>query len=77
MILSGVFYTLDSMPTHIQEVLAWNPLVHCVGQSRAAFYPSYRADYVDLGYVMVIAVATLLPGLYLITRYRAVVIDNP
>lgn len=76
LVLSGVFYTLDSMPTHIQEVLAWNPLVHCVGLSRAAFYPSYRADYVDLGYVMVIAVATLLPGLYLITRYRAIVIDS-
>ncbi len=76
MLLSGVFYTLDSLPTNVQNVLAWNPLIHCVGRSRSAFFPNYRDDYVDLGYVLVVALATLLPGLYLITRYRAVVIDS-
>lgn len=76
MILSGIFYTLDSMPTHIQDVLVWNPLVHAVGITRAAFFPSYHAHYADLGYVLAIAVAFLLPGLYLIARYRWVVIDS-
>lgn len=76
LVLSGVFYTLDSMPPHIQQVLAWNPLVHSVGLSRAAFYPSYRADYVDLGYVLLLAGSALLAGLALITRYRAIVIDS-
>lgn len=76
LVLSGVFFTLDSMPTPIQQVLTWNPLVHCVGRTRAAFYPSYRDDYVDLNYVMVVALATLLPGLFLIMRFRSVVIDS-
>jgi len=76
LVLSGVFFTLDSMPLHIQNVLTWNPLVHCVGRTRAAFFPSYRDDYVDLGYVIVVALATLLPGLFLILKYRSVVIDS-
>ena len=76
MILSGIFYTLDSMPSQIQDVLIWNPLVHSVGITRAAFFPSYHADYANLGYVMALAVAMLLPGLFLIARYRWVVIDS-
>jgi capsular polysaccharide transport system permease protein len=76
MVLSGVFYTLDSMPARIQQVLTWNPIVHCVGRTRATFFPSYRDEYVDLGYVVVVAVATLLPGLFLILKYRSVVIES-
>lgn len=76
LVLSGVFYTLDSMPSHVQDVLTWNPLVHCVGRTRAAFFPSYRDDYVDLGFVLVISLATLLLGLFLILRNPTAVIDS-
>lgn len=76
MVVSGVFYSLGEMPMHIQEILLWNPLVHCVGLARAAVYPSYPASYVDLLYVLVIALATFLLSLALMVRHRAMLVDH-
>jgi capsular polysaccharide transport system permease protein len=76
MVVSGVFYALDSMPADVQALLVWNPLVHCVGITRHAFFPSYNADYASLFYVVAIAIAFLLPGLFLITRFRWILAES-
>jgi capsular polysaccharide transport system permease protein len=76
LIISGVFYPLDSLPVQIQNILVWNPVVHAIGRTRAAFYPSYRDDYVDLPYVLVIALATFLLALYFLLRHRTILIES-
>lgn len=76
LIISGVFYPLDSLPVQIQNILVWNPIVHAIGRTRAAFYPSYRDEYVDLRYVLGIALATFLLALYFMLRYRTVLIES-
>jgi capsular polysaccharide transport system permease protein len=64
------------MPADVQALLVWNPLVHCVGITRHAFFPSYNADYASLFYVVAIAIAFLLPGLFLITRFRWILAES-
>jgi capsular polysaccharide transport system permease protein len=76
MVLSGVFYSFGSMPTHIQDILSWNPVVHSVGLARAAVYPGYPDSYVDLTYVFSIALGTFLLALALMLRHQASLIDH-
>ena len=76
MVISGVFYPLDSLPKHIQDILVWNPIVHSIGCTRSAFYPSYRGEYIDLIYVLVVSVATFLLALYFMLRYRTILIES-
>jgi len=75
MVLSGVLYSFSSMPTHIQDILTWNPLVHSIGLARAAVYPGYPDSYVDLTYVLSIALGTFLVALALMLRHQASLID--
>lgn len=75
MILSGVFYTFSSMPAHIQSVLWWNPIIHCVGAMRGAFFTGYRDDYVSFPYVIGVSAALIVTGLALLARHQYTVIE--
>src|SRR5690606_23977415 len=75
-IISGVFFTFESMPEAIRTVLYWNPLVHVVGETRRGFYPAYDGDYVALGLVLATGVVTFLLGAALLVRHRSFVIEN-
>ena len=65
---SGIFFEVSSVPAAARSWLLYNPLVHLVDYSRTTFAPAYPADYVDLGYVVVILVVVLFLGL-LVERY--------
>jgi capsular polysaccharide transport system permease protein len=41
MILSGVIFRLDRLPPEVIQMLLYNPLLHLVEMSRAAYLPSY------------------------------------
>ena len=75
-LISAVFFTLESMPRHIQALLDWNPLVHVVGTVRLAFYPTYRGEYADLGYVLAFAAATFLIGAGLLMRHAGRFVED-
>ena len=75
-IVSAVFFTFESMPSHIQALLWWNPLVHVVGQVRVAFYPVYEGAYISLGYVLAIAFGTFILGAALLARHKTYIIEN-
>jgi capsular polysaccharide transport system permease protein len=62
---SGVFYLVDQLPNAARNVLAWNPLVHCVEWFRSAFYPSYTTMTLDKDYLLKWAIATFVIGLAL------------
>ena len=62
-IISGVFFTYESMPTHIQNILWWNPLIHVVGQARRGFYPTYEGTYVSYIFLFGVALVCSLLGL--------------
>ena len=75
-IVSGIFYTYDSVPAAFQHVLWYNPLVHVVGMMRSGFYGVYRDDYVSVPYVMGIALGTFVIGAWLLRRHASHLIEQ-
>ena len=69
-LVSGVFFLPDTMPPAIQELLAYNPLVHAVSVFREGMFPSYSARLDSLEYPVALGLALLLTGLLLLRRHR-------
>lgn len=63
--VSCVFYTFESLPLSVREILWWNPIVHLVGLMRIGFYPVYDGAYVAPLYVLSVALGLILLGLVL------------
>lgn len=61
--ISGVFYSIQSVPRSVKEYLLWNPVLHGVELFRAAYYSNYRASGVDLLYLAAFGLLVLLLGL--------------
>lgn len=75
-IISGIFFTFESVPPEYREYLWYNPLIHIIGQMRRGFYPTYEAPFVTHIYVFGIALVTLVAGLVLLSRYHRDLIDS-
>ncbi|WP_323033764.1 ABC transporter permease [Paracoccus sp. (in: a-proteobacteria)] len=75
-LISGVFFLYDQMPARAQDLLWYNPLIHCVGLMRSGFYPTYEATYVSRTYVVTIALALLLAGLALLEKYHKKMLER-
>jgi capsular polysaccharide transport system permease protein len=75
-LLSGIFFTFNSAPPEFQAVLWYNPLVQVVGEMRAGFYGSYRADYVSEIYVFGIGLTLFVIGAYLLRRHASFLIEQ-
>lgn len=62
---SGLFFTAESMPSQIRDVLLWNPILHCVELVRAGWFASYDARHASPAYVCGWIVALAFVGLTL------------
>lgn len=68
-ILSGVFFVPAFLPPAIQEILAWNPLLHCVELMRASSYMSYPT-FAEYEYPFLFATIALTIALSLERFFR-------
>lgn len=75
-IVSGIFYTVESLPNSVQSLLLLNPLVHLTGESHKAFFPMYDGDFAILWYPIGLGVFTFLLGSALMLRHRSFVVEN-
>jgi capsular polysaccharide transport system permease protein len=75
MIISGTFFLFSNMPSNIQKILIWNPLIHISGEMRMAFYPTYRGDYINIGYPIGVGFALVLIGMALVLRNTTAIIE--
>lgn len=75
-LMSGMFYTFQSLPVAMQDVLWWNPLIHIVGLMRAAFYAGYEAEYASPAYVIGFGGILFVIGAYLLRRHASVLIEG-
>lgn len=75
LIISGVFFTYESLPESVEKILWWNPLVHIIAEARKAFYPTYDAEFVSLGFVFGVAAFCFIISGYLLVRHRSFIID--
>lgn len=75
-LISGIFYTPESLPSFAADILWWNPLLHVVSIFRQGFYPDYSAPLSSPIYLWFWCIATLTYGLWLLHRYRYAVIEQ-
>lgn len=75
-LVSGIFYTVETMPPAVQSILILNPLVHISGESHKAFYPIYDGSFVNLAYPIGLGVGMLVVGMALLMRHRSFIIEN-
>ncbi|MEM7176753.1 MAG: ABC transporter permease [Pseudomonadota bacterium] len=70
-IVSGIFYVPELLPPEMRAVIHWNPVVHPVSLMRTGVYANYEGADIDLAYVGLVSVLTLLLGLFFLRAYRA------
>lgn len=63
--LSGIFYVPSVLPEAFRDVLWWNPVLHVVEWTRAAFYPIYPQEILTPWYPVAIGTGMMLLGLLL------------
>jgi capsular polysaccharide transport system permease protein len=75
-IMSGMFFTFEAMPRQLQDILWYNPLLHCIAYVRAGFYGGYDPTYVSPYYVLGISGTTFLIGAYLLRRHASALLEQ-
>jgi capsular polysaccharide transport system permease protein len=75
-ILSGVFFTLDSLPDDLAPYVRLNPLAQIVAAMRAAFFGPEQADPVALLCVAALSLALFAAGGALIQRNQSRLIQG-
>ncbi len=76
MIASGVLYTMEDLPTAAANVLWWNPLIHLTGLFRTGVYPSYHPQFIEPLYVLGIALASFVVGLFFLSVYSNDIVNQ-
>ena len=75
-ILSGMFYTFESLPPARRRAGLWyNPLFHAVGLLRSGFYGGYEAAYVSPLYVLGFSGSLFMIGAYLLRRHAIALLE--
>lgn len=67
-LMSGIFFLYDMMPKAAQDILWYNPVLHCISQLRRGIYPTYEGSFVDPAFVFGVAIILLVFGLLLLAR---------
>ena len=75
-LLSGLFYIYEDLPTMAQDILWWNPLMHISGMFRAGFYSTYDALYTSVAYVSGFSGITTVLGLLFMRQYFREIISR-
>nr|WP_321460984.1 ABC transporter permease [uncultured Cohaesibacter sp.] len=61
--VSGIFFSLESIPAVIRDILLWNPILHGIEAMRMGYYQNYRGSYIDLPYLYGLGLFLVLAGL--------------
>lgn len=62
-IFSGIFFSIDQVPSSLQYWLSWNPVLHAVQWFRLGFRADYATAVLDTGYLLSWVVGSILLGL--------------
>jgi capsular polysaccharide transport system permease protein len=63
--LSGLFFSINDIPSQYQHYLLWNPILHAIELIRGSCYSSFNTDYVSIEYLSFITIIILFLGLSL------------
>jgi len=63
--MSALFYTLDSLPPLVREILLFNPIVHFMEMIHGNYFYPLHTDYVNYTYMMFWCLVPLFLGLWM------------
>ncbi|MCA1749221.1 MAG: ABC transporter permease [Sphingomonadales bacterium] len=63
LILSGVFFTLEQLPSSFRQYMAYNPVAHQIEWMRTAMFESFDSNSYSVTFVLASATIALLLGL--------------
>jgi capsular polysaccharide transport system permease protein len=75
-IASCIFFLFDSLPYWVQDILWFNPIVHCVGLVRAGMFTTYEGTYISIAYPMAVGFGFLLLGLVGLRRFARGIVNT-
>ncbi len=75
-IVSGVFFTLETIPAPYDDYLWYNPLIHIVGIMRQGFYAGYDAAYVSRAYLLYLPLLLMAIGLVFLRRFHREIVNE-
>jgi len=61
--ISGIFFTIDSLPEKVKTIVIWNPILHGVEWMRYGYYMNYRGNSFDPNYLLLWGLGVTLIGL--------------
>lgn len=61
--MSGVLYSVSSLPGEYQKILYFNPVVHSLGLLRKGFIENYTASYINLGFLFACCLFFIFMGI--------------
>ena len=73
---SGILFTYEDLPSSVQSVLYYNPLIHITGIMRSGLYPMYNPQYVSPVYVIAVSTVTLGIGVMLLARHHKTILNS-
>jgi capsular polysaccharide transport system permease protein len=73
--LSGAFFMVDWLPPYAQELVLWVPTVNCTELLREGLFGNMTRAHYDIGYVVLVNLLLMLPGLLLV-RYVATRVEG-
>lgn len=68
--VSGLFFTAESLPKQVRDMLLYNPILHCIEMVRTGFFPDYHARHAEPMYVGAWILGLFFFGLTLERRVR-------
>ena len=65
-IISGIFFSIKSIPENLKKIIVWNPILHFIELFRNSFYGGYIIEKdISLEYAFYASLTTLIIGLIL------------
>lgn len=63
MIASGKMFVANALPAHMLAMFSWNPLFHCIDQSRGFVFVNYTPRYTSWEYAFWVGVVLIMLGM--------------
>lgn len=74
--LSGLFYTVESLPPMAREVLLYNPVIHFIELIHGSYFQTLDTKYVDYQYMFLWTFIPMFCGLWFYRRVENKVISS-
>lgn len=75
MLVSGIFFVPATLPPEFQNIIWWNPFLHCVEWFRTSTYLDYNS-ILSKGYLLSVSTGLLTVGLILERLFRRKIINQ-